>query len=95
MLKGTKGLEKKSEGLKGFRKLFVVVLSDSNFYSLVCTASHFVMEFCPLFHVLFIDMKLDILYPPKVITFIFKIILYNNYRTIYTIKYMYFKEVFL
>lgn len=40
MLKGTKGLETNSPGLKGFRKLFVV-LSDGHFYSLVCTCIAF------------------------------------------------------
>ena len=59
-------------------------------------ATCFVVEFHPLFHVLDIDMKLDILYLAKSNDIYFrKIKIYNKYIIIYTIKGMHFKEAFI
>lgn len=59
-------------------------------------ATYFVVEFHPLFHGVYVDMKLDILYPSKSdYTYFRKITNYNKYIAIYIIKYMYFKDVLL
>lgn len=53
LVKRHQGIRKNIQGLKGFRKLsVVVVLNDSNFYSLVCTCN---VSCCRLFfhHVMF------------------------------------------